>query len=436
MQYTKSQELFERAKEYMSGGLNANGRNRKPHPIYMSKAQDAYVYDIDGNRFIDLIMGNGTLILGHNNQEFNDLMQKYMIQNGNLVTGFDSKLSVDVAEHFLRITGNERVRFTNTGTEAVLHILHIVRAATGRNKIAVMEGAYNGWCDAVFVNSFAPLSKVGSADRPNSVPGTAGMDPKVVDDTLVLPFNNLEASENLIREYKDELAAIILEPIMIDIGLVEASPKYIDFLRSICDELGIVLVFDELLTGFRVAPGGCQEYYNVRADLCMYGKAFANGYISAAISGKEKFMDITAPGKTVAFNGTFNGHQLSICATAATLDLLESNNVVEKLNITTDNLCSEFNALAVRKGIPALMCGKGGHFQVYFMDKAPTNYREAAATNPVMYEHYVNSLQKDGVWCSQNPLSHHALSIKHDEKVVSEMLTVMDKALEAAAKAV
>ena len=199
----------------MSGGLHSNGRNRKPHPIYMAKAQDAYVYDLDGNRYVDLIMGNGTMILGHNNPEFNERMTEYAAKNQGLVTGFDTVLSVDVAEHFLKLTGNERVRFTNTGTEAVTHIIHIARFATGRNTIAVMEGAYDGWADMVYVNCFAPLDKVGDEERPNAVPGGGGLDPATVSSTLVLPFNNIEATEKLVREHKDDLAAIILEPITV-----------------------------------------------------------------------------------------------------------------------------------------------------------------------------------------------------------------------------
>ena len=432
MEYPKSKALYERAAQFMSGGLNSNGRNRRPHPIYMSRVQDAYVFDVDGNRYVDLIMGNGTTILGHNNPEFAERMQEYMANNGGLVTGFDSPLSVDVAEHFLKLTGHERVRFSNTGTEAVTHIIHIARAATGRNKIAVMEGAYDGWSDMIYVNSFAPLDKVGDPERPNSVPGMGGLDPQVVSSTLVLPFNNIPATEKLIQEYKDELAAIILEPIMIDIGFIEATPEYIQFLRGICTELDIVLVFDELLTGFRIGLGGCQDYYGVKADLVMYGKAYANGYITAAVAGKAKYLDYTIPGQPVGFIGTFNGHQVSLCAAAATLDMLDSGEVTKTIMTNADTLREEFNAMAQKKGVAAHLLGKGGHFQVYFTEKVPTNYREAAVTDAGVYAKYVDCLQENGVWCSQAKLSHHVLSVKHGRDVLDEMLSAMDKALDTA----
>lgn len=431
MNYAKSLELYKRASKSMSGGLHSNGRFRKPHPIYFKSAQGAYATDLDGNTFIDLIMGNGSILLGHNNPEFNERFQQYMANNGGLVTGFDSQLSVEVAERFLALTHHERVRFTQTGTEAINHCLQIVRAYTGRPNIAVMEGAYDGWTDAVYVNCFAPASAIGDADRPNPVPGTCGVDTRVSQNTLVLPFNNIEASEKLIRENKDTLAAIILEPIMIDIGFVEAEPAYIQFLRRICDELGIVLIFDELLTGFRIGLGGCQEYYKTKCDLSIFGKAFANGYILAAVAGKADILDITAPGGKTAFLGTFNGHQISLCAAAATFDMIESGEVTKKIMHCADLLREGFNQLADKNGVTAHLYGKGGHFQVYFTDVVPKNYRDALTTDGAKYTQYVNAMQEHGVWCSQNPLSHHVLSLAHDEAVVEKILAAMDASLQA-----
>ena len=230
-----------------------------------------------------------------------------------------------------------------------------------------MEGGYDGWADMVYVNCFAPLDQIGEEDRPKSVPGGGGLDPVTVSSTLVLPFNNIEATEKLIREHKDDLAAIILEPIMIDIGFVEATPEYIHFLRKICDELGIVLVFDELLTGFRIGLGGCQDYFGVKADLCMYGKAYANGYITAAVAGKTKYLDYTIPGNGVGFIGTFNGHQNSLCAAAATLDMLDSGEVTKTIMANADLLRNEFNedgrperctgvASGKRRTFPGIFC--------------------------------------------------------------------------------
>ncbi len=435
MSYAKSLELYGRAAKSISGGLHSNGRFRKPHPLYFAKAQGPYVTDVDGNTYIDLIMGNGTLLLGHNNPEFNQRFADYVSKNNGLITGFDSPLSVATAERFLALTKHEQVRFTNTGTEAITHCLHIARAYTGRENIAVMEGAYNGWTDAVYVNSFAPLNAIGPETAPNSVPGTAGLDPRIVNNTVVLPFNNIEASERLITAHKDDLAAIILEPIMIDIGFVEADPAYIRFLRQICDQYGILLLFDELLTGFRIGLGGCQEYYQTKCDLSIFGKAFGNGYIIAAVAGKASVLDVCAPGGKTAFVGTFNGHQISLCAAAATFDMIESGQVTKTIMANTDYLRQEFAGLVQKNSVAAQILGKGGHFQVYFTDIPLRNYRDAATTNAAQYSAYVNALQESGVWCSQAPLSHHVLSIAHDKDILDQVLTAMDKALQAAAQA-
>lgn len=431
----KSKELYERALLTVPGGLNANGRFRSPHPLYMRHAEGAYVIDIDGNRYIDLLMGNGSILLGHNNPEFNRKVTN-MKGRSDLLTGFDTLLSVETAEKFCNTTKNEKVRFVNTGTEAIMHCIRISRAYTGREKIAVMEGAYNGWCDQVFVNSFAPLNAIGHAERPESVPGTGGLSSKIVEDTLVLPFNNIVSTEKLIHEHKNELAAIILEVVMIDVGYIEANREYLQFLRSICDECGIILIFDELLTGFRLSLGGAKEYYGVNCDMAIYGKAMANGYIIAAVAGKSHILDVSAPGGLTTFNGTFNGHQLSLCAASAMLDMLEDGRITREITTNAEYLRDTFAILTKDIGINARLVGYGGHFQVYFVEKQPHDYRSAAISNKAQYRAYVDALEKNGVLCSQNPLSHHALSLAHDRTVINEILVAMEKSLLMAKKEV
>ncbi len=434
MNYSKSKALYEQASKYMSGGLNSNGRNRSPHPIYMQEAAGPYITDIDGNRYIDLLMGNGSVLLGYNNPQFAEKMAKYTQDCQGIITGFDSPLSVETAARFCKLTNNERVRFANTGTEAMMHCLRIARAYTGRSNIAVVEGAYNGWCDAVFVNSFAPLAAVGDENAPLSVPGVGGLDPRIVENTLVLPFNNIEATEKLIRQNASQLAAIVLEPVMIDIGYIEASKEYLTALRNLCDELGIILIFDELLTGFRVALGGAQAYYGIKADLAIYGKAFANGYVMSAVAGKAEILDISAPGGKTSFIGTFNGHHLGLAATAATFDLIEDGKISQSILDNTQYLVDQFALIAQEVGIEACLLGRGGHFQVYFLAEKPYNYRTAAQTNAERYKVYVQTLQENGVWCSQAPLSHHVLSAVHDQAIIDQVLIAMKKALQAAQK--
>ncbi|MFL6557260.1 MAG: aspartate aminotransferase family protein, partial [Bacillus sp. (in: firmicutes)] len=285
MELTKSKKLYERALNSIPAGVHSNSRYRSPHPIYYKKAEGAYLTDIDGNQYIDCIMGNGAIILGHNDQEFNDRIKFY--SSSGIVTGVETELSIKAAEKFLSLVPTaEQIRYTNTGTEAIMHAMVMSRAYTGKTDMAVIEGAYNGWHDAVYVSTWPDLQKAGDRTAPNSLPGASGLNEEIVKSTLVIPFNDLEIAERLLTENKHRIAALIIEPTMIDIGYIPAKKEYLQGLRRICDNLNIVLVFDELLTGFRLSPGGAQGLYGVTPDLSTFGKAISNGYMLAALSGK------------------------------------------------------------------------------------------------------------------------------------------------------
>ncbi|NOU99462.1 aspartate aminotransferase family protein [Paenibacillus planticolens] len=429
MNYSVSKELYERANSSVPGGVHSNSRFRNPHPLYYKKADGAMVWDVDGNRFIDCIMGNGAIIFGHNDQAFNERMAHYM--SSGIVTGLETELSIQAAEKFLSIVKTaERVRYTNTGTEATMHTMLMARTYTGKPHVAVIEGAYNGWHDAVYVSTWPDLMKAGEHEAPKSLPGTSGLMKEVVESTLVIPFNDLAVAEKLLTDNQDRIAALILEPTMIDIGYIPAKKEYLQGLRRLCDQLNIVLVFDELLTGFRDAPGGAQEYYGVTPDLATFGKAIANGYMLAAIAGKEKIFDTVTPGKgTCSYIGTFNGHQVSLAASMAFMELYEEQQVFETLQRRTNSLISEFDHLAKKHGVPAVIKGRGGHFHWYFSEKQPTNYREAAATNKEHYAQFIKEFAAKGIYCSPNYLLHHAISMAHDDAVVETLLTCMDQSL-------
>ncbi len=429
MNDTKSKELYDKASSMVPGGIHSNSRHRNPHPLYYKKGEGAYVWDVDNNRYLDTIMGNGAVIFGHNDKEFNERMQIYM--NSGIVTGLETELSIKAAEKFLSIVKTaEQVRYTNTGTEASMHAMLISRTYTGKQDIAVIEGAYNGWHDAVYVSTWPDLTKAGDHSAPNSLPGSAGLNESMVKSTLVLPFNDLEAAERLLTENQHRIAALILEPVMIDIGYIPAKKAYLEGLRSLCDKLNIVLVFDELLTGFRTAPGGAQEYFGVTPDLAMFGKAISNGYVLAALAGKAKIFETVTPGKgPCSFIGTYNGHQVSLAASLAFMELFEERRVHETLQKRTTHLIDEFGALAKKHGVPAKMQGAGGHFHWYFTDKEINNYREAAASNKDYYAQFIQAFAAKGVYCSPNYLLHHAISMAHTDDIIETMLTYMDESL-------
>lgn len=429
-----SRLLYERAIKTVPYGVHSNSRYREPHPIYFKSGKGAYLYDVDGNEYIDLNCGNGAVIFGHGNQEFMDRFNANLALCSGLTTGAETELAVRAAETFKRIMPVEMVRFANTGTEAITHVMHMARAYTGKNDFALVEGAYNGWTDYVNVSNFPSLKDVGDAKRPNAVAGSGGLDKAAVESSLIVPYNDLEATRTLLFENKDRIAALIIEPIMIDVGFIEPQKEYLSGLRNICDETGVLLVFDELLTGFRVKDGSCQKHYGVTPDLSIFGKAIANGHILSAVAGKEEIMNIAAPvgGKT-GYVGTFNGHVYSLAAGLAAMEMLEDGKVRETLQKRTEYLKSQFESSAEKLGISAILNGQGGHLQWYFAD-CVNNYRDAAGSDVQNYLVFAKSLVEQGLLAIPKHLAHHAITLGHDDAVLEKIVAAMNKALDEVAK--
>jgi glutamate-1-semialdehyde 2,1-aminomutase len=434
MQTNHSREIYERALRSVTAGLHSNSRARAPHPLYFNKADGASVWDVDGNRYIDLGMGNGAVMLGHNNPHIREAVSAALTDG--MTAGLESETSIRAAELFLKMVPSaERVRFTNTGTEAMLHVLHMARAATGRQKIAKVEGAYHGWFDSVYVSTWPNLAQAGADDAPIAMPGTGGLLKSSTEDAVILPFNNVSAAEKIIRAHAGELAAILLEPVMIDVGFIPATAEYLQTLRKLADETGALLVFDELLTGFRVARGGAQEKYNLSADLSIFGKALGNGFPVAAVAGKAKYLEFSAPGPgKAAFVGTFNGQAVTMAAAEASLQQLADGTITSELEKRTQLLIREFQALAKKYGVPAQMQGGGGHIHWYFTPEPVISYRQAARGNSKQYAAFVEKLTEAGFLVSPNYLLHHAISFAHGTKELDQLIAAMDKGLQAASQ--
>lgn len=427
-----SEQLYARAIKTVPGGVHSNSRARSPHPYYIRKGEGAYIYDVEGLKFVDLILGNGAIFFGHGYEPFVTRYQKNLERCEGLTTGWETDLAVEAAETFLRIIPADRMRFTNTGTEAIIHVMQMARARTGKNDFALVEGAYNGWVDGVNISNFPALSAVGDVSRPNPVPGAGGLDKRVVENTVIVPFNDLEVTRKLLTENKDRLAALILEPVMIDVGFIEPKPGYLQGLRELCDELGILLVFDELLAGFRVPEGSCQKWFGVTPDLSIFGKAIANGHILAAVAGKADVMECVADG-TTNFVGTFNGHVNSMAAALAALELMEDGSARETLERKVRYMKERFESTAKKLGIPAVLNGRGGHFHWYFTDEV-NNYRDAAGSNTSNYLTFANAMLEQGMMVIPKPLSHHAVSMSHTDDIIEKICDAMDVALKKVAE--
>jgi len=429
MTASRSEQLHRRALEHVPAGVHSNSRLRHPFPMFVRRADGAHIEDEDGRLWLDCTMGNGSIVLGHNHPAVQDAVRR-SIRRG-LTTGYESAAAVETVELMAELIPDfQAIRFANTGTEAVLHALALSRAGTGRSRIAKVEASYHGWGDAVWVSTWPPLDHAGPPNAPATVPGSAGLS-RESEDTLVLPFNDIAATTELLHRHGPRLAALILEPVMIDIGYVPASKSYVDALRELTDFYGIVLIFDEMLTGFRIAPGGARELYGTVPDLTIYGKAIANGYPLAAVEGKRTLLDLSDPtrGGTVGWVGTYNAHAIPLAAAQACLGELKSGRVQRRLDLLTKVLLAGASQIATDNGVDAAICGAGGHFQPYFLPEPPTNYREAAATDRDRYRQLVQACRSEGVLIAEGALGHCALSMAHSEADVHRLLTCLDKSL-------
>jgi len=430
---SKSEALYNRAIKSIPGGVNSGSRARSPYPLYFKSGEGAFVYDVDDIEYIDMVLGNGAIILGHSYKPFEEKYQENLKLCPGLTTGFETELSVLAAEKFLEIVPADKVRFTNTGTEAIIHVMQMARAHTGKSDFALIEGAYNGWVDAVNISTFPTMGQVGEEHAPTPVPGYGGLDKRLVDSAVVIPFNNLEITEKLIAENKHRLAGLILEPVMIDIGFIEPEVGYLKGLREICDRHGVLLIFDELLTAFRVPTGSCQKWFGVTPDIAIYGKAIANGHILAAVAGTEELMETVASRNLTSFVGTFNGHAYSLAPGLAAMALMADGSIREELEKKTDYLKQRFAESAAKYGIEAVLYGRGGHLHWYFKAEVG-DFRAAATGNNEQYVKFANAMLEQNVFVIPKPLSHHAISLSHDQAVLDRIATAMDNALKQVAQ--
>jgi glutamate-1-semialdehyde 2,1-aminomutase len=423
--------LYQRARRHVPGGAHSNTRMRKPQPIFAARAAGAYVWDTDGTQYLDLQMGNGSVALGYARAEVDAAVTR-AITSG-VTTGVETAAAVDAVEALASaIPDCGQLRFANTGTEALMHAMAIARHVTGRSLVVKAEGAYHGWYDSLWVSTWAPADQLGPVSSPASPPGSAGL-AAGPQTTIVIPFNDAEATAAILRAHADQIAAVVIEPVMIDIGYIPATAGYLTALRAVTRELGIVLIFDELLTGFRIAPGGARQVYGVKPDLATYGKAIGNGYPVAVVEGEPALMATTDPGAggPVGWVGTYNGHPTAMAATAAAVALLSDGQAQDQLSRLNQDLRDGIEELAKRHDIAAVVPGEGGHFQPYFLDHEPVSYRDALGTDAARYETWRAAMESARILVPQRPLLHCAFSTAHSAADLSRVLEVTDAAFSA-----
>jgi glutamate-1-semialdehyde 2,1-aminomutase len=319
----------------------------------------------------------------------------------------------------------ESVKFSNSGTEAVMKAMMIARGYTGRQKIVKLEGGYNGWHDSAAISHKPNLRKAGPRSRPRGVPENLGLLKTATRSTIVMPFNDLESAEKIIKKNRKELAAVIIEPIMFNVGCACPEPGYLKGLKEITTDNDVLLIFDEIISGFRVAPGGAQEYYGVTPDMATFAKAIANGFPMSAVAGRRDVMRVTEPGGKVGWAGVYNSSQVSVAASLTTLEALKNGDIQRNLNDRSVDLEKRFAGLAEELHISARLQSLGGQFQVYFTNEEVTDYRTAAKADSERFKVFQAEMLREGVYALPITLFHHGIVAAHSENDLEGILAAM-----------
>lgn len=437
-----SKEFFEYSKNIMPGGVTANIKFFEPYPIIMKSGSGAYLTDVDGNEYIDYLLSYGALKTGHGHPKILKAIQKQLSTDGTLLFGTPHHLEVEMGKKIQALYPSiESLRYTNSGTEATLLAIRLAYAYTGKFKIAKFEGHYHGGFDEVLVSINPPIDEAGPAIKPESILESKGITPETLKNTIVLPFNDLEATIAILTKHQDELAAVILEPFQA--GFIPATQHFIEGLRDITTKLGIILIFDEVKTGFRLALGGAQEIYQVKPDLTTLGKVMGGGFPVGITGGKKEILATSAPSaasdvfdssqskkssaQDVLFHsGTYNGHPTILAAGLATIKILEEE--IEQVFSLTEELKAGISKLFKEKGINAQMIGMGSIFNVVITEKEHIhNYRDLQQSNFKLRRDMDYELLTKGIYTK--PMNRYSLSTAHGEKEVLKTLEAYKKTL-------
>lgn len=439
---SRSLTMFQQAKKVIPGGVSANIKYFDPHPIIMEKAKAAHLFDVDGNEYVDYLLCYGALILGHGHPKVTDAVMAQIFDSGSAVFGAPHLIEMKMAEKLVELFPSmDMVRFTNSGLEATLLALRLAEAYTGKKKIAKFEGHYHGGYDQVLFSVNPSFAACGDIRRPNSIPESKGIPSYYVENTIILPFNDLEATEILLRKHKDELAAVILEPVQG--GFIPAEEAFLHGLRKITKELSIILILDEVKTGFRLTLGGAQSIYEVEPDLTALGKVLGGGFPIGAVGGKKEIMeqmdpnrgkDILAVGdqsnekNDVLFHsGTYNGHPTVLAAGLATISVLEEPFVMDELLKKTVKLRTELEEIYRNYRIPMQTLGAGSIFNLVLTDEKVNNYRDLQKADMKLRKKIDYELLNFGVYTK--PLNRYSMSTVHTDEDIQFTIEAHEKAI-------
>ena len=428
----KSQPIFNRALNVLVKGVSSNfrflGENETP---IISRGKGARIWDADGNEFIDYRLGWGPIILGHADERVNQAVADHL-ENGTTFAA-TTELEVMAAEKLVNmIPGMEKLRFTNTGTEATMHALRTARGYTNKEKFIKFEGQYHGAHDYVlFSTASSPISAMGARTSPIPVQVGSGIPDKIRDYVYCLPFNDFDAVEQCVRDHHGDVAAMFVEPCLGNIAGIEPKDGFLAHLKTLCNKYNIVLVFDEVKTGFRLANGGAREAYDVIPDISTYAKSLGNGFPVAAFGGKEEVMDVIGGG-SVTHAGTFGANGVSMAAANAVLDILFESPVLENLAEKGKRLKAGLDQVLTDADVPHQMSGHP-NIQGFLITEKPVNeVRDLAYSDDDMYESIMNNMYDRGVWAENDPREPWFLCAAHSDEIIDETLNKFQESVQAA----
>ncbi len=438
MSFSKSKSIFEQNRRVIPGGVVSVNRAVEPEIAFV-RGRGSRVWNADGNEYIDYHAGFSPYVLGHNDPDVTSAVRQCLEAEETLMGSgtnpWEGRTAALIVDH---VPSVEQVMLTNTGSEATYHAVRIGRAHTGRDGVIVMQGGYNGWHNDVAVNVMTPLNQIGPRVSPGEyplVPLSAGIPRQVLHDVHVVNFNDLESVRYVIKRHP--IGVIILEPILQNIGIVKPEPGYLEGLRRLCHEAGVVLVFDEVKTGFRHALGGYQSLCGVQPDLSVFGKALANGYPMGAIGGRAELMEYfihSDAGRRVLIAGTYNAHPIPCAAAIATIEKLGADNCAsyERLYSLGKQMQKGLESVFGEAGIAATVARQGSAFCTYFMDHAPVDWHDLAAHHDFDFDvRYRTALIAEGIYHFPLATKQGSISLAHTEDDISLTLERTQKVLKA-----
>jgi glutamate-1-semialdehyde 2,1-aminomutase len=422
---SRNQQLFDLSQKLIPGGVNSPVRAFRSvggTPLFFKRGQGAYLWDEDGKKYVDYVGSWGPMILGHAHPQVIEAVCK--AASDSLSFGAPTARELEMAELLTKLVPSmEQVRLVSSGTEATMSAIRLARGFTGRSKIVKFEGCYHGHADALLV-------KAGSGALTFGQPSSAGVPPEVAAQTLTLPYNDLVAVESAFHQMGHEIACLIVEPVAGNMNLIAPAPAFLEGLRALCTKHGAVLIFDEVMTGFRVALGGAQALYGVKPDLTTLGKIIGGGLPVGAFGGSKEIMQCLAPVGPVYQAGTLSGNPVAVAAGLATLQLVQVSGFYDQLTKTTRLLTEGLTKVAKEKGVPFSAQGVGGMFGLYFRPSVPTSYSDVMQCDKDAFNCFFHTMLLDGVYFAPSAFEAGFVSAAHGNDIIDYTLSAAQRAFE------